>query len=449
MGQDQRLCGLIHGDSLRARFLRGGVGSVGIQVSQITLGVLLAVVLARVLGAEGYGTYTYVYTLIAVLAIPVQLGLPILIVRETAKAQAAGDWTKLKGVWCWSAAAVGKLSLVLIVVSGATAWAFARHFSELQIATFAWGILLVPLFAIGALCGAALRGLGKVLQGQITQAILRPGLLIVSVLATVWLLPNDKVTPAYAMSLHVFAAFAAFAMGAVLLSHARPEEVRRTRGFRFEKREWLMSTLPLAVIGGVQLINQYTDVLMLGFFTSAEDIGIYRVAMHGATLVSFGLSAIGIVTTPYFARFYELNEMKQFQRLSTMSARAMLIIALPAGIVLIIFGGAILRLVFGPAFEQGHSVLSILVLGHIVHAGFGSVGPLLNMTGHERATAKWIMLAGACNVILNGILIPLYGMIGAAIATSITLVIWNCVLWRAVRTNLGVDSSALGFFTRV
>ena len=88
--------------------------------------------------------------------------------------------------------------------------------------------------------------------------------------------------------------------------------------------------MPLGIIAAMNLINLQTDILMLGMFMPVEDVGRYRVAAQTANLVSFGLSSIAVVITPYFARLHASNEMVRFQRLATASARAMLIIALPA-----------------------------------------------------------------------------------------------------------------------
>lgn len=430
---------------VRAQLVRGGVGSIGIKIGQLTLGLLVTVVLARTLGTEGYGLYIYVFTIVTIVAIPAQVGLPILLVRETARAQAVKDWPRLKGVWRWATSVTGALALLLSLIAAGIAWTLTDRFTPLQLQTFAWGLLLLPLVALGNLRGAALRGLRKVIQGQLPEAILRPLLLILSVIAAALLLPG-AVTAPRAMFLHVVAAFIAFLIGADLLRRNAPAELATVDRPVYDHRTWLASTLPLALIGGMQVVIRRTDIIMLGLFLTIRDVGIYAVAVQGARLVSFGLTAIGMVTTPYFARMYETNDMAGFQELATMSARAMFVLALPIAAVLIICGHFLLTVLFGPDFSVAYAALAILSVAHVVHAGFGSVGPLLNMTGYERVTAGRIAVAAASNVVLNLILIPSWGLVGAALATGGTLLVWNVLLWHAAHARLGVESSILGNF---
>jgi O-antigen/teichoic acid export membrane protein len=440
----QRLHRLTSGNGLRAQLLRGGVGSVAVKVSGMSLSLGLAIVLARTLGPEGYGIYAYVLALVSLLSIPAQFGLPALVVRETAKAQVNKHWGLLRGVWRWATLAACVLSVSLALVGGAVAWIFAERFTELQLTTFAWGLMLVPLLALGNLRGAALRGLRCVVQGQLPETVLRPALLLLLLAFVLLLWPAEGLTSAQAMALHAGAAAAAFSIGAWLLLRARPGELRDVKRVEYRTGPWLHSALPLAFIAGMQLINQQTDVLMLGIFGTAEDVGIYRVALQGATLVSFGLTAIGMVTWPYYARLHEKRDMAAFQQVATLSARAMLALALPVAAVFILVGEWLLEFVFGSAYTSAYYPLVILACANVIHAGFGTVGPLLNMTGHERITARGIAIAAGCNVALNAVLIPPFGMVGAAAATSLTLVIWNFILWMSVRRVLRIDSSALG-----
>jgi O-antigen/teichoic acid export membrane protein len=436
---------LLQGGGLKAQLLRGGAGSIGLKIANVGLGLGLAVVLARTLGPKGYGTYAYVYALVSLLAIPAQFGLPALVVRETAKAETNEQWGLMRGLWRWAGFAVALLALLLALIGGGLAWAFADHFSTLQLVTFGWGLALVPLIALGSLRGAALRGLRKVVQGQLPEQIIRP-ILLTLFIAGVALFAGDRVSANQAMALHALAAAISFAVGAWLLRRQRPKPIQARPKADYQSRRWLGSALPLALIAGMSLINTQTDVVMLGIFSSAKDVGVYRVAAQGATLVALGFTGIGMVTMPYFARFHVNGDMVRFQKLATSGARASLLLALPVVIAFILFGGTILSLVFGAKFAGGYLVLAILASAQLIHSGFGTIGPLLNMSGYERDTAKGIAIAAACNIALNAIMIPFYGMAGAAIATGITLLVWNVVLWLMVRRRLGVDSSALGIF---
>jgi O-antigen/teichoic acid export membrane protein len=429
-----------------ANLVRGAVGSLGVKLGSTLLGLVLAVLLARHLGAAGYGTYAFVLAAVSLMAIPTQLGLPTLVVRETAKAQVNAQWGVMRGLWCWASLTVGSISLLLAMVAVLIGLVFTNHFEANQLATFAWGIVLIPLIALGNLRGAALRGLRRVVLGQLPEFILRPALLSLLIFAAVLYLAPSRLTSAHAMGLHVVAAALAFVTGAFLLWRSRPQELKDRPHPEYPTREWFAAALPLALVSGMQLINQNTDIILLGLMRSAEEVGIYKVVVTGATLVAFGLQAITLSISPYLARLHTQGDKQRLQRLVTLSARGILLFALPIVLVLVVWGEAVLEIIFGAEYASGKTALAILALGQLVNAGMGSVGMLLTMTGHERETARAVMIAAVLNVSLNLLLIPLWGINGAALSGALTLTVWNLVMWRAVRRHLGIESMAFSIF---
>src|SRR5690606_18688278 len=120
------------------------------------------------------------------------------------------------------------------------------------LAVFYWGLVLVPLIALGNLRGAALRGLRHVVQGQLPEFILRPAFLVVLVLGAHFGLSARALTALDAMMLHAFASLAAFIIGAFLLLRARPVEARAETRTATRPSVWLAAALPLGMIGGMQ-----------------------------------------------------------------------------------------------------------------------------------------------------------------------------------------------------
>jgi O-antigen/teichoic acid export membrane protein len=421
---------------------REALWSLGLKVTYAGLTFLATMLLVRLLGAAGYGVYAYIYALITVLSIPSQFGLPPLALRETAKGMAREDAALVRGIWVWAGRFVGVTSLGLALLAGLAIWLFHERFSGTYLTTFAWALLLVPLVALGNLRGAALRGLHRVVQGQLPESLVQPGVLVL-LLGGV-LLVGLSFSPAQAMALQAAAAAVAFGVGAWLLIRATPAEVRRVYP-RFENRLWLQSVLPLAFIGGMYLINKNASIVILGFFVPAEQIGIYRVAVQVSMLASFGLQAMNMVVAPRFASLYARGEMGSLQHLVTSSARAILGFNLLVTAGSALLGGWFLGLFFGPEFVAAYAPLMILLIGQFVNSASGSVGFLLNMTGHERETARGMAVSAVLNLLLNLLLAPSFGIAGAAVATTAALVTWNVLLWWAVRKRLGINSLAFNF----
>ncbi len=435
---------LVGGEGLRSELIRNGAGSLILKAASVLLTFLTTVVMARALGADNYGVYSYVYALVSLLSIPAEFGLPNLLVRETAKALARQEWGKIKGIWNWAGRVTAILTVTIVLGAGVAFLIWGNHFSRVQLVTMTWGLALVPLIALGALRGAALRGLHKVMLGQLPEQAFLPGFYILLILGTIFIFQEKKLSPDRAMGLQVAAAALAFIIGAWLLWRATPGEVHRAKPI-FEGRLWLASTLPLAFIGGMQLINRRTSILILGLFENSAQVGVFRVADQVSLLVSLGLQAINIVVAPQFARLYAVGDKERLQRLAAASARVVLLLTLAATAVFLFAGKPLLRMIFGAEFIGAFWPLSILSIGQLINSVTGSVGVLLNMTGHEQETAKGMTISAISNVVLNLVLIPPFGVSGAALASAITMTIWNILLWFAVRRRLNINSMAFNF----
>jgi O-antigen/teichoic acid export membrane protein/SAM-dependent methyltransferase len=423
-----------------ARAVRGGAGILALKVVNRVVSLAVAVLLARQLGPEHYGVYAYALALVALLSAPVKLGLPTLLVREVATYQLHGQRAHLLGVLRRANEIVAVLSVSLVALLAVAAWPFAGRLGADRVATLAWAMLLLPLGTLGSLRGAALRGLRRVVEGELPEKALVPGLLLGLVLAAG--AAGVSLDSPGAMALHVVSAALAFLAGAWLLRRALPGAA--WRGPRaFEDRRWLASALPLAFVATIRMVQQQTDVLMLGLLAGATDVGVYRVVLTGSQLVAFAYEALSTALGPHAARLHASGDTVRLQRLVTWNTRAMFAVGLPVAVTLVAAGGPILGLVFGDEFRRGHVVLAILCLAQLVNVGTGSASLLLNMTGHERVTAVSLAWSAAANVALNALLIPSFGMAGAAMATATTVVGWNLVLWRQVVARLDVDPSVL------
>jgi O-antigen/teichoic acid export membrane protein len=428
--------------TLRGRLASGGIGSIGIQAASLGLGFVLTITLARALGTDGYGVYAYVFAMISVVSVPAKFGLPVLLIREVARANVDGAWGTMRGVIRWSNFIAGTFSVVLAAIVGAVVWTLADRFESRQIATFSWALLLVPPMVLGELRGAALRGLGRVFQGQLPERILRPGFLVLFCCTFLALHPTGQLAPDAAMAMHVAAATCAFLIGAAMFMRVRPPEIAGVKPV-YAGCTWLAAAWPLALAAGMQVLSSHTDILMLGIFAPASEVGVYRAASQLAGLVSISLVAVNQVVAPQFAALHASGEMGRLQQLATSSSRLILAMAAVPGIVLIVFGGPIMILLFGADYSGGRWPLTLLVLGQLANASFGSVAMLLNMSGHERKTARGVVIAEIFNVVINLVLIPSFGGVGAAAATAMTVSLWNAILWLEVRRNLGIRSGAV------
>jgi len=424
----------------RTKLVRDGFGSLILRVIFILLSFLISIVLARILGTVGYGIYGYIFAIVSVLAIPAEFGLSTLIMRETSKNLVQGNFGLIKGIWGWSTKIV--LILTAIIFSGAFLFNLflGNHFEEIYKNTFMWGLLIIPLLALSNLRSAALRGLKRVVLGQIVESVIRPGSFLFFVLFIVFIL-SENLTPNLAMGLQTIAVGLSLCAGTIFLSYFQPSELRKINS-EYESKKWLSSTITLAMVNGISLLNKWINVIILGLFVSSSNIGIYNVVIQISILASSGLQAVNLVVAPQFASLFALRDHDRIQRLTTISARVVLVINLLITIFFILFGKLFLQLVYGIEYVVGYSSMLILLIGQFFNSATGSVAFLLNMTDNENLTIRGSLLAVVINITFSFILSPLMGIKGAAIASASSIAISNIILWWLVYKHLKINSLA-------
>jgi O-antigen/teichoic acid export membrane protein len=428
-------------EDFRSQLIRGVLGSAGIQAVSRILALVLGIVLARALGPEGYGIYAYAFAIMSLLMVVAEAGVPNLLMREVAGSLAATDWGLLRGSVVRAGQFVGMVATSVSAFGFLVLWWRTESLAEPVLYTAGLMLLVLPLSALCKTLSHALRGLHRVAAGQAIELIIRP-LVVLALFGAGTLAYPSLRDPQFAMLAQLVSAATVLFVGAALLWRYLPTGAKEATP-TYRSYPWLRSVVPFTLMGSAGIINHHTDIIMLGWFANAEVVGVYRVAGQGAMLVAFGLQAANAVLAPHFARLHSRGEFVLLQRLVTSSARLIAVTALPAALILVLFGDSVVGLLFGPKFISAQGPLAILAIGQLVSAGFGSVGFLLNMTGHENIAARILWQTAILNVILNISLIPFFGMIGAASATAVSVAAWNILLFREVRRRLGLFSTAL------
>jgi len=419
-------------------------GTFAIRILTVGISFLSSVLLARFLGVEGFGVYSYVFALVSLLALPTQAGLPTLILRETAKAHKLCDWSIMKGIWLWGGVITALLSTAIFFI----AIVFQRYlFTDIPGGTslFILGLILSLLVAMGNVRGAALRGLGHVIKGQLPENLLRPLFLIVF-LASAYLI-NYSINPIAVMSMHLIAAAMAFLIGAWLLFNVKPIELKSVKPI-VKNKIWFLSIIPLAIMSGIQSINGQIDILMLGALSSLKDVGVYKVVLSGAALTLFGLQAVNTALTPRIAGSFAENNLLDLQKIASIGSLISFAFTIPMVLVLYFWGAEILAIFFGKEFIVGYNALLIICLGQMVNAFFGSSITLLTMSSNEKFVIQGMFLSAIMNTILDFLLIPQMGVNGAAISVACSLVIWNVYLWFQIKRNIDIDSTFIWLLLR-
>lgn len=430
--------------SLRSHLIRGASGSLALKNAHTAIGLVLAVILARTLGLENFGIYAFCLSIVQILTIPSMLGGQQLLVREVSAYQTKGEYHFLRGLLLRFRQLSFLVSVVLALAAAGIVYIVYQD--SAMLIPFMVAVVLIPFLTVMQLQGAALRGLRHVLLGQAAQT-LRPALVIV-IIGTVFWISGKQLGAESALAAQVASSAVLVAFTFILLQRRLPIEAKDSKP-GFETSKWAKSALPFVFVGGMTILNNQTSVVLLGILKTPEDVGLFQVAHRGASLIPFGLMAVNSAIAPTVAQMFATGEKERLQRMISKSILAVLAFALPVALGLILGGKWIISFVFGQEYASAYLPLVILCMGQLVNAGMGSVGLILNMAGLERFTARGVAVAAIASVLLNFALIPFFGVTGAAFATSISLIIWNILLFVWLYKKTGIVSTIIPVYRRL
>lgn len=428
---------------LQTRLFKSFAGVMGLKVGASGLGFILNILLARFLGVTSFGVYTYALAWHDLLIIPALLGLDTLMVREVAVYKAKSEWGLLRGLLRWSNLIVLASSVLTSLIAIAFIWNLDFPEQPEMLLTFSLAMSLLPISALRNIRLAAMKGLKLVFMGLFPEMILVP-ILVISISGAWYLLGDRTLTASMVLGSRLIATIVTLGIGIYLLQKNLPPEVKQAK-YQYQTKAWIDKLLPFMLLGGMYVITSRSDTLMLGTIIGAEASGLYNPVIRGVQLLAFVLTAVNNVLSPNIAGLYTENKTQEMQRVVTQSSRIMLLVSLPMA-AFFIFGGNWYLSLFGTEFVRARPALTILCIGQLFSIASGSVGILLTMTGNEKSNLFASIINVALNIVLNWFWIPLWGLSGAAAATTVSTVAVNIFKVISVRKRIGIDSTALGKF---
>ena len=211
-------------------------------------------------------------------------------------------------------------------------------------------------------------------------------------------------------------------------------------------QEILALSLPMLLTATMSFVIAQTGVVMLGMFRSETEVGYYAIAVKLATLTAFVLNAINAMVGPKFSELFHSGQMDELFYVAKKSSKLIFFTTTPILLGLIILGKPLLGMIFGREFVVAYPAMLLLIAGQFVHSISGATGLFMNMTGHQSIFRNIVLLAALTNVCLNLLLIPSYGIYGAAIAAMASLIGWNVATLCFMKSKFGKTT---GFFPGV
>jgi len=407
-----------------------------IRIVGALAGLLMSLVVTRTLSVEESGLFFLGFAVCTVVGMLCTLGLTDAFIRFVGGYHAEANWGAIKGSIDKGLKTVVIVSIIVaLIISWFSGYISNNLFDKPQFGSFLTAIAFaIPSFAVYQLVAFAFQGLHKpvisiFIQNISTQALVIVALYISSIFVTNLTATDVAIIFSTAAFITVFVALIVWFSNADLAVVADYSQTSKLAA----------SAKPLFIVMLMGILVQYSGPIIAGVYLTSVDVAYISVAQRISMLTSFVLIAVNLVAAPRFAASAKLGKMEELRTTSLFCSRIMVVVATPV-VVFIFFFAELLMGLFGEEYIQAAYLLQILIVGQFVNVITGSVGYLLNMTGHEKDLRNVVLFAGPLALGLGFCLTPNYGATGVAIAISVAIASKNIFAVYMVKKRLGINT---------
>ena len=405
-----------------------------VKVSGMAVGVLLSIFIGRLLGAEGLGIINLSNQLAGILTMIVLLGLPTVILKETAIAVSNKNWAHINNVIFTSLKINLPLAAIVIIISYLIIPFVTKKFFEPSLEIPLTIITIAVIFqVVSRIFASGLNGYNKIWQSSLvgdTLSIILVGLFILFQFILNWSITLISIALSYALARLVVSV-------GVILYWKKVHVLKEKPIKEFIPKTLLRVGLPLLFVQATNTIASNIDSIMIGSFLSVKEVGLYAVAFKIAFMSSFFLMVTNAVLAPKVATLFANKEIKKLEKIVQKVTGIMILIGVVL-FLLIVFGGKYILPIWGNEFTEGYYPLIILSIGQFFNIAAGCVGLILTLCNEEKKWGYVTLGSAILNSILNIIFIQVWGITGAAIATTTTMMMVNILGVFIVKKSIGI-----------
>lgn len=423
---------------LFAKDERGAAGRMSliaflIRVMSAAIAFFSQVLMARWMGSFDYGIFVLVWLAMVIAGSLSCLGFHASVVRFVPEYREKRMLPELRGILFASRLFVLAASTVLAGLAALGLWLFSGSVEPYYVAPFLFGFFCIPMIALGD----TLQGLARAQAWPVAALgptyLVRPVLMIAVMGLGVW--AGYPPTAETAVMTAVVATYLT-TIGQLVAITARMDRHVPTGPMKVMLRAWILVSLPIFLVESFFFLLTNADVLMVGAYLSPEDVAVYFATVKTLALVHFVYFAVKAGVGQRFAQFAhgDRSRLAGFAR-ETVSWTfwPSLLMAL----AVLALGKPMIGL-FGDEFAAGYPLLLPLLAGVVLRAAVGPAETLLTMSGHQNACAVVFGLTLALNIGLSALLIPVWGLWGAATATALSIVFETAALGFTVWRRFGI-----------
>lgn len=404
-----------------------------IRIVSAAIAFLSQVLLARWMGGFEYGIFVLVWISMVIIGTLSCFGFQTTVIRYIPQYRERNQLARLRGVLIASPVFALISSSFVAFCGGATVLLLADSIENYYVIPFCLGIVCLPMLALSDVLHGISRANSQAIAALAPIYIIRPVLILLLMVSAILAgyEPSAKTAIISAIAAtYITTLIQIFGVRADVYDKI-PPGIKKIR-----MREWLAVSLPIFLVEGFFFLLTNSDVLMVGHYMEPGDVAIYFASVKTLALVHFVYFAVKAGVAQRYAGFAH-GDRSQLASFARETVTWTFWPSLAMALLVLAIGKPILGL-FGPEFQQGYPLLFVLAAGIVARSAVGPAESLLTMTGNQKICAVVYAGALAVNIGLNVLLIPLYGLMGTAIATGTAMVFEAAVLSLTVWLRLGI-----------
>lgn len=410
--------------NIKDQFFKKTFAVVIIKAIGAFLTFLSLILITNFFSEDIVGKYNYANTILVLLGSLCLLGMNNSFLLFSGKLKAQKSFIQVINLYNKKIVVITTIFLFILLIYLLTTYAFYDYIVKYELKEILSKVIIgIPFFALCNLNFQVIRVLDKIILSEIFRNISRNIVLILSIFyIKEFCSPNLLLD--YLIASFAIIGILSFICIKYLMSKLKKNIQNEVSVGKISYKEILKTSFPMTVSFFSLLIMQSIDIITLKFYGDYDKIALYGIIIRISSILVIFLSSINTIIAPKISEFYYSKKSKDLIALINKSIKLKFILTLPIALLILIFPDFFLA-IFGKTYLYGKNALMIIIAGQIINCVTGSSGLYLNMTGRQKVFQRIILVTLLINIILNIILIPSYGIEGAAFSTSLSILIWN------------------------
>jgi len=416
--------------SLKSLFLRSSE-TFFIRLVGILFNYIYFYLISHKFSSEGMGVFALYQSMLLIFSIFPQFGINTSIIKFVSETK--NNLDKLKKIIFKAIFLVSTLSLITSIII--YLFKDISIFVKYGIDFYFYLIVSLLPFVIINILPEVFRSLNKMKSYILYKYTLLPifgGFFLV--------ISNYSITPITSYILSIYTIFLLVIIHTVYFIYFKKNISSENTKNKYSYKNILKISYPMLLSGSSLILMGWIDSFMIGFMSNdISNLGIYNIAVRISTIGTMILFSINSIAAPKISELYIDDKFKELNLIISNATKLIFLFTMPLLIILVLMPKFLLGL-FGENFSDGYIVLRILCIGQFFNAFCGSVGYIMQLTGNEKKFQHIVMMALFVNMLLNLLLIPYYGINGAAISSTISLMLWNFLSMIYIKKNLKIST---------